>query len=83
MKRFHIHLHVEDLAANIGFYSRLFAAEPTRLESDYAKWMTARSMQAFFASVHPPAGAVTCRTILPCRVMQKRGFSPWVCLNVS
>lgn len=39
MKRFHVHLHVADLAASIGFYSKLFAAEPARLESDYAKWM--------------------------------------------
>ncbi|MDE2093546.1 MAG: glyoxalase/bleomycin resistance/dioxygenase family protein [Burkholderiales bacterium] len=39
MKRFHLHLHVDDLATNIGFYSRLFATEPTRVETDYAKWM--------------------------------------------
>ena len=39
MKRFHVHLHVEDLAQSIGFYSKLFAAEPSRVESDYAKWM--------------------------------------------
>ena len=39
MKRFHVHVHVDDLARSIGFYSRLFAAEPTRVESDYAKWM--------------------------------------------
>lgn len=39
MKRFHVHLHVEDLATSVAFYSRLFAAEPTRLEADYAKWM--------------------------------------------
>ncbi len=39
MKRFHVHLHVEDLEASIGFYSKLFAAEPARVESDYAKWM--------------------------------------------
>ncbi len=39
MKRFHVHLHVDDLARSIGFYSRLFAAEPTRVENDYAKWM--------------------------------------------
>jgi len=39
MKRFHVHLHVDDLARSIGFYSKLFAAEPTRLEADYAKWM--------------------------------------------
>ena len=39
MKRFHVHVHVEDLGKSIGFYSKLFAAEPTRVESDYAKWM--------------------------------------------
>ena len=38
-KRFHVHAHVEDLSASIAFYSKLFAAEPTRVESDYAKWM--------------------------------------------
>jgi lactoylglutathione lyase len=38
-KRFHVHLHVDDLAANVGFYSKLFGAEPARRESDYAKWM--------------------------------------------
>jgi catechol 2,3-dioxygenase-like lactoylglutathione lyase family enzyme len=39
MKRFHVHLHVADLAGSIGFYSKLFAAEPARHEADYAKWM--------------------------------------------
>ena len=39
MKRFHVHAHVEDLEASIAFYSKLFAAAPTRRESDYAKWM--------------------------------------------
>jgi lactoylglutathione lyase len=39
MKRFHVHAHVEDLQASIAFYSKMFAAEPTRVESDYAKWM--------------------------------------------
>lgn len=39
MKRFHVHLHVDDLAQSIGFYSKLFAAEPARREGDYAKWM--------------------------------------------
>ena len=39
MKRFHVHAHVEDLQASIAFYSRMFAADPTRVESDYAKWM--------------------------------------------
>ena len=39
MKRFHVHAHVENLQASIAFYSKLFAAEPARTESDYAKWM--------------------------------------------
>ncbi|MBU6257826.1 MAG: VOC family protein [Burkholderiales bacterium] len=39
MKRFHVHLHVDDLARSIDFYSQLFAAEPARVEADYAKWM--------------------------------------------
>jgi lactoylglutathione lyase len=39
MKRFHVHAHVEDLQASIDFYSRMFAAAPARVESDYAKWM--------------------------------------------
>jgi len=39
MKRFHVHAHVQDLAASIAFYSKLFDAQPTRVEGDYAKWM--------------------------------------------
>ena len=39
MKRFHVHLHVDNLGHSIGFYSKLFAAEPARIEGDYAKWM--------------------------------------------
>ncbi len=39
MKRFHVHVHVEDLARSIGFYSKLFATTPARVEEDYAKWM--------------------------------------------
>ncbi|MGJ7512680.1 ArsI/CadI family heavy metal resistance metalloenzyme [Variovorax sp. GT1P44] len=38
MKRFHVHLKVQDLSASIAFYSELFAAEPARVEADYAKW---------------------------------------------
>ena len=39
MKRFHVHMHVDDLAKNIAFYSAMFGQEPTRTEDDYAKWM--------------------------------------------
>ena len=39
MKRFHVHAHVADLQASIAFYSKMFGADPTRVEGDYAKWM--------------------------------------------
>jgi hypothetical protein len=39
MKRFHVHLHVDDLPASIAFYARLFSIQPTRTETDYAKWI--------------------------------------------
>lgn len=39
MRRFHIHVHVDDVAASVAFYSKLFSAEPSRVEADYAKWM--------------------------------------------
>jgi catechol 2,3-dioxygenase-like lactoylglutathione lyase family enzyme len=39
MKRFHVHVAVDDLKRSIGFYSALFAAEPTVIKSDYAKWL--------------------------------------------
>ena len=39
MKRFHVHVHVSDLARSVAFYSKLFATEPARTETDYAKWM--------------------------------------------
>jgi catechol 2,3-dioxygenase-like lactoylglutathione lyase family enzyme len=39
MKRFHVHLHVTDMAQSIGFYSRLFDAQPAKQAPDHAKWM--------------------------------------------
>ena len=39
MKRMHVHVGVEDLAASIRFYSALFGAEPALVKADYAKWM--------------------------------------------
>ena len=41
MKRFHVHLNVDNLAASLDFYTKMFGAEPSRIESDYAKWMLA------------------------------------------
>jgi hypothetical protein len=39
MKRLHVHVSVNDLEQSVRFYSTLFAAEPTVLKGDYAKWM--------------------------------------------
>jgi hypothetical protein len=39
MKRFHVHVHVEDLEKSIRFYSTLFDAQPAVVKPDYAKWM--------------------------------------------
>jgi catechol 2,3-dioxygenase-like lactoylglutathione lyase family enzyme len=39
MKRLHVHVGVADLASSIRFYSTLFAAEPSVVKPDYAKWM--------------------------------------------
>ncbi len=39
MKRCHVRLAVENLAASVSFCSALFAAEPAVLKPDYAKWM--------------------------------------------
>lgn len=39
MKRLHVHVGVADLDQSIRFYSTLFAAVPTVVKHDYAKWM--------------------------------------------
>jgi hypothetical protein len=39
MKRLHVHVAVHDIKQSVRFYSALFAAQPTVLKDDYAKWM--------------------------------------------
>src|SRR5258708_12688486 len=39
MKRMHVHVAVDNLETAIGFYSTLFAATPSVVKPDYAKWM--------------------------------------------
>jgi Glyoxalase/Bleomycin resistance protein/Dioxygenase superfamily len=39
MKRLHVHVAVEHLQQSIDFYSALFAANPSMVKPDYAKWM--------------------------------------------
>lgn len=39
MKRFHVHISVDDMDGSIRFYSTMFGTPPTVRKSDYAKWM--------------------------------------------
>ena len=39
MKRFHVHVAVNDLDKSIRFYSKVFGTEPAVVKADYAKWM--------------------------------------------
>lgn len=39
MKRFHIHVGVQNISESVQFYSTLFGQKPTKLKEDYAKWM--------------------------------------------
>lgn len=39
MKRFHIHIAVDNLQENIRIYSALFGIAPSVSQQDYAKWM--------------------------------------------
>lgn len=39
MKRFHVHVNVDQLDNSIHFYTTLFGAAPSVLKPDYAKWM--------------------------------------------
>lgn len=39
MKRFHVHVNVDQLDRSIGFYTTLFGVAPSVVKPDYAKWM--------------------------------------------
>jgi len=58
MKRLHVHVGVADLGRSIRFYSTLFAAEPSVVKADYAKWMLEdpRVNFAISAGTHPTSG---------------------------
>jgi catechol 2,3-dioxygenase-like lactoylglutathione lyase family enzyme len=38
MKRFHVHVSVQDIQQSVRFYATLFGVQPTVLKDDYAKW---------------------------------------------
>src|SRR5271169_6752705 len=52
MKRFHLHVSVENLDESIRFYSTLFAKQPAVRQSDYAKWMIEDPRVNFAISTH-------------------------------
>jgi catechol 2,3-dioxygenase-like lactoylglutathione lyase family enzyme len=52
MKRLHVHMSVADLDRSIRFYSVLFAAQPTVVKPDYAKWMLEDPRVNFAISTH-------------------------------
>ena len=52
MKRLHIHMSVGDIKQSVKFYSTLFAAEPTVIKPDYAKWMLDDPRLNFAISTH-------------------------------
>ena len=52
MKRLHVNLAVTDLDDSVRFYSALFAAQPTVLEADYARWMLDDPRVNFAISSH-------------------------------
>jgi hypothetical protein len=58
MKRFHVHVGVRDLKQSVRFYSAMFAAEPTVLKDDYAKWQLEDPRINFAISTRPRKAGV-------------------------
>ena len=58
MKRFHVHVAVQDLKSSMHFYSQLFAAKPTVVKADYAKWMLDDPRVNFAISARGGAGGI-------------------------
>ena len=58
MKRFHVHVAVDDLPASIEFYSRLFGHAPEKQRPDYAKWMLEDPRLNFAISSRGHAGGL-------------------------
>ena len=52
MKRMHIHVTVDSIDQSVQFYNILFGSEPTKIRSDYAKWMLDDPRVNFAISTH-------------------------------
>ena len=53
MKRFHVHLRVNDLKESTAFYTALFNTNPSVEKPDYAKWMLDEPRINFAISTSP------------------------------
>jgi len=56
----HVGLKVDDVAAALDFYTRLFGAEPSLVRPDYVKWMLDDPLLNFSIDIHgegPPGSA--------------------------
>ncbi len=58
MKRFHVHVAVDDLQQNIRFYSSIFGTQPSVVKDDYAKWMIEDPRINFAISTHGPKAGI-------------------------
>jgi catechol 2,3-dioxygenase-like lactoylglutathione lyase family enzyme len=58
MKRFHVNMRVADIEQSVRFYSVLFAAPPSVVKSDYAKWMLEDPRVNFAISTHGGAPGI-------------------------
>ena len=52
MKRFHVHVSVENLDKSIRFYATVFGTQPAVRKPDYAKWMLEDPRVNFAISTH-------------------------------
>ena len=59
MKRFHVHVQVEELDKAVPFYAGLFGIEPTVKRDDYAKWRLDEPAVNFAISVAKGARGIS------------------------
>ena len=58
MKRFHVHVAVNNLEQSTRFYSAMFGSQPSVLKNDYAKWMLDDPRINFAISERPHAAGL-------------------------
>lgn len=57
-KRLHIHVGVSNLQQSVAFYSALWGQPPSKVKSDYAKWMVDEPKVNFAISTRPTNAGV-------------------------